>query len=71
MSMHGVNARQLEIIKALKYSKFLTSADLQILLNVTRRTIRYDMAYLKKIYPNNIVSHRGNGGGIEWIERSD
>lgn len=68
MSMHGVNARQLEIIKALKHSKFLTTADLQILLNVTRRTIRYDMAYLKKIYPNNIVSHSGNGGGIEWIE---
>ena len=67
-SIHGVNARQLEIIKILKQCKFVTTVDLQEKLKVTRRTLRYDFAYLKKIYPNNIISHRGNGGGIEWTD---
>lgn len=67
-SMHGVNNRQLEIIKILKCCKFVTTAELQEKLNVTRRTLRYDFAYLKKVYPNNIITHRGNGGGIEWKE---
>lgn len=70
MSIHGVNNRQLEIIKILKQVKETTTADLQEVLGVSRRTLRMDIAYLKKVYPDNIVTHRGRyAGGIEWIDR--
>ena len=68
MNIHGVNNRQIKIVEMLKRCKFITTADLQNELSVTRRTLRYDIAFLKKTYPNNIVTHRGNGGGIEWKE---
>ena len=70
MSIHGVNNRQLEIIKILKQVKETTTADLQEVLGVSRRTLRMDVAYLKKVYPDNRVTHRGRyTGGIEWIDR--
>lgn len=65
--MHGVNSRQLQIISILKKCKDCTSADLQEELGVSRRTIRTDIQYLKKVYPDNIITRRGRyGGGIEW-----
>ena len=67
-NIHGVNKRQLEIVNILKKCKFATTADLQEKLKVTRRTLRYDIAYLKRVYPDNIITRRGNGGGIEWKE---
>lgn len=69
MGLHGVNERQMRIVEILKREKFCTATDLQEKLGVTTRTIRYDMAYLKRVYKDNIVCHRGRyGGGIEWIE---
>ena len=69
MSIHGVNNRQLEIIKILKQVKGTTTADLQEVLGVSRRTLRTDIAYLKKVYPDKLVTHRGRyTGGLEWVE---
>ena len=64
-NMHGVNNRQLRILEILKKCKFVTTEDLSVKLGVTTRTLRFDIAYLKKIHPN-IVTRRGNSGGIEW-----
>lgn len=70
MNIHGVNERQMRIVEILKREKFCTAKDLQEVFGVTTRTIRYDMAYLKKVYKDNIVCHRGgHGGGIEWVDR--
>lgn len=67
LSTHGVNKRQMKILKILQTCKFVTTTDLSIKLNVTTRTLRYDIAFLKKAYPKNIVTHRGRyGGGVEW-----
>ena len=69
MSIHGVNARQLQIIGILKEAKCTTTAGLQEALGVSRRTLRTDIAYLKKVYPDKLVTHRGRyTGGLEWVE---
>ena len=61
MSIHGVNARQLQIISILK--------ELQEELGVSRRTLRTDIAYLKRVYPDKLITHRGRyTGGLEWVE---
>lgn len=67
--MHKVNERQLAIVKILKTEKFVKVRELQEKLGVTRRTIRYDLSYLRLVYPDNIISHSGSTGGIEWVDR--
>lgn len=38
-------------------------------LGVSRRTIRTDIAYLKRVYPDKLITHRGRyTGGLEWVE---
>lgn len=70
MNIHGVNERQMRIVEMLKREKFCTATDLQEVFGITTRTIRYDMAYLKKVYRDNIISHSGRyTGGIEWVDR--
>lgn len=67
MSIHGVNARQLQIISILKEAKI--TAELQEELGVSRRTLRTDIAYLKRVYPDKLITHRGRyTGGLEWVE---
>ena len=69
MSIHGVNARQLQIINILKEAKCTTTVELQEALGVSRRTLRTDIAYLKKVYQDKLVTHRGRyTGGLEWVE---
>ena len=68
--MHKVNERQLAIVKILKTEKFVKVRELQEKLGVTRRTIRYDLSYLRRVYPDNIISRSGRyTGGIEWVDR--
>ena len=67
--MHKVNERQLAIVKILKTEKFVKVRELQEKLGVTRRTIRYDFSYLRRVYPDNIISHSGSTGSIEWVDR--
>ena len=68
--MHKVNERQLAIVKILKTEKFVKVRELQEKLVVTRRTIRYDLSYSRRVYHNNIISHSGRyTGGIEWVDR--
>lgn len=59
MSIHGVNARQLQIISILKEAKCTNTAELQEELGVSRRTLRTDIAYLKRVYPDKLITHRG------------
>ena len=54
MSIHGVNARQLQIISILKEAKCTNTAELQEELGVSRRTLRTDIAYF----------HRGECAGV-------
>ena len=54
MSIHGVNARQLQIISILKEAKCTNTAELQEELGVSRRTLRTDIAYLKRVYPDKV-----------------
>lgn len=69
MSIHGVNARQLQIIGILKEAKGTNTAELQEELGVSRRTLRMDIAYLKRVYPDKLITHRGRyTGGLEWVE---
>lgn len=69
MILHKVNQRQLNIIGSVKKFKCCTSEELATLLGVSIRTIRHDIAYLKKIYPDNLVVRPGRyNGGIEWKE---
>lgn len=69
MSIHGVNARQLQIISIFKEAKCTNTAELQEELGVSRRTLRTDIAYLKRVYPDNLITHRGRyTGGLEWVE---
>ena len=58
MSIHGVNARQLQIIGILKEAKCTNTAELQEELGVSRRTLRMDIAYLKRVYPDKLITHR-------------
>lgn len=52
-----------------KEAKCTTTAELQEALGVSRRTLRTDIAYLKKVYPDKLVTHRGRyTGGLEWVE---
>ena len=45
------------------------TADLQEELGVSRRTLRTDIAYLKRVYPDKLITHRGRyTGGLEWVE---
>ena len=38
-------------------------------LGVSRRTLRTDIAYLKRVYPDKLITHRGRyTGGLEWVE---
>ena len=38
-------------------------------LGVSRRTLRMDIAYLKRVYPDKLITHRGRyTGGLEWVE---
>ena len=68
--MHKVNERQLAIVKILKTEKFVKVRELNEKLGVTRRTIRYDLSYLRRVCPDNIISHSGRyTGGIEWVDR--
>lgn len=42
---------------------------LQEELGVSRRTLRMDIAYLKRVYPDKLITHRGRyTGGLEWVE---
>lgn len=67
MSIHGVNARQLQIISILKEAKCTNTAELQEELGVSRRTLRTDIAYLKRVYPDKLITHRGRyTGGLEY-----
>lgn len=63
MSIHGVNARQLQIISILKEAKCTNTAELQEELGVSRRTLRTDIAYLKRVYPDKLITHRGRYTG--------
>lgn len=43
--------------------------ELQEELGVSRRTLRTDIAYLKRVYPDKLITHRGRyTGGLEWVE---
>ena len=69
MSIHGVDARQLQIIGILMEAKCTNTAELQEELGVSRRTLRMDIAYLKRVYPDKLITHRGRyTGGLEWVE---
>ena len=40
-----------------------------LLLCMTGRTLRTDIAYLKRVYPDKLITHRGRyTGGLEWVE---
>ena len=69
VSDHGygleVNGKSLEDI----ISKCTNTAELQEELGVSRRTLRTDIAYLKRVYPDKLITHRGRyTGGLEWVE---
>ncbi len=68
--MHNINKRQLEIVKILQEKKFVTTSFICKELNVTTRTLRSDLQYLKTVYPN-IVTHVGNKGGVEWVNENE
>lgn len=41
----------------------------KIYVGVSRRTLRTDIAYLKRVYPDKLITHRGRyTGGLEWVE---
>lgn len=47
----------------------LSIKELQEELGVSRRTLRTDIAYLKRVYPDKLITHRGRyTGGLEWVE---
>ena len=49
--------------------KCTNTAELQEELGVSRRTLRMDIAYLKRVYPDKLITHRGRyTGGLEWVE---
>ena len=49
--------------------KCTNTAELQEELGVSRRTLRTDIAYLKRVYPDKLITHRGRyTGGLEWVE---
>ena len=63
------HSRQLQIISILKEAKCTNTAELQEELGVSRRTLRTDIAYLKRVYPDKLITHRGRyTGGLEWVE---
>lgn len=52
-----------------KEAKCTNTAELQEELGVSRRTLRTDIAYLKRVYPDKLITHRGRyTGGLEWVE---
>lgn len=56
-------------VKLHKEAKCTNTAELQEELGVSRRTLRTDIAYLKRVYPDKLITHRGRyTGGLEWVE---
>ena len=38
-------------------------------VELAMRTLRTDIAYLKRVYPDKLITHRGRyTGGLEWVE---
>ena len=67
MGKHNVDHRKEKIIEILKRKKFATMEELARECNVTRRTIRTDIAYLKNVYPQlEIKRGKVNGGVYYW-----
>lgn len=64
MSLYGI-----WIMRRRKEAKCTNTAELQEELGVSRRTLRTDIAYLKRVYPDKLITHRGRyTGGLEWVE---
>lgn len=66
--MHNIDKRKKEILSILQKYKEITMPDIASILNVTTRTIRHDIQYLKS-ENHNIVTRRGHTGGVSLIEK--
>ena len=66
----GVNSRQLQEIELIKKAKGCKVEELAEKLQCSIRTVKYDIAYLKRVYPDNIIIKRGRYGGGIYYENS-
>lgn len=55
-----------DIVEIIRRAKHIEMSDLAELTGKSRRTIRSDVKRIKKDYPN-VMTRRGNGGGVFWI----
>lgn len=64
MNKHSLDVRKLKIMEILKRDQVTTMGKMSTELNVTTRTLRSDIAYLKEVYPFIKTKRGGNDGGI-------
>lgn len=55
-----------DMVEIIRRAKHIEMRDLAELTGKDIRTIRSDVKRIKKDYPN-VVTKRGNGGGVFWI----
>ena len=55
-----------DIVEIIRRAKHIEMRDLAELTGKDIRTIRSDVKRIKKDYPN-VITKRGNGGGVFWI----
>ena len=58
-----------DVLEIIQKAKNVTIPDLMILTNRSRATLKRDISFLKKKYPE-IQTKCGVNGGIIWCERS-
>lgn len=56
-----------DMVEIIRRAKHIEMSVLAELTGKTTRTIRSDVKRIKKDYPN-VITRRGNGGGVFWIE---
>lgn len=63
------NSNSCDVTVIINPHKCTNTAELQEELGVSRRTLRTDIAYLKRVYLDKLITHRGRyTGGLEWVE---
>lgn len=55
-----------DMVEIIRRAKHIEMRDLAELTGKDIRTIRSDVKRIKKDYPN-VITKRGNGGGVFWI----
>ncbi len=59
-----------DVLEIIQKAKNITIPDLMVMTKRSRATLKRDISFLKKKYPQ-IITKRGVDGGVIWAESED